>query len=172
MTALPTQRIEIGTIHAFILCYTNCLSWAKKEMFMVGRKRTVERRKSKRYKASEGSYAAISPYSHMLGQIVDISMGGLAFKYIDTGSEDFAEDVRLTPEETVFLSSMGYYVGDLPFETIADYELSNKPSFSSMKIRKRHIRFRDLSFKQLFDLDYYLRHNVSEDVDRMEQPLH
>ncbi len=131
---------------------------------MVGRKRTVERRKHKRYKAVEGAYAAISPNSHKLGQIIDISMGGLSFKYIDTKNGDEAE---VQPEKTVFLSSMGYYVGDLPFKVVADYEVTNVPSFSSMKVRKRHIQFTDLSFKQLFDLDYYLRNNVSEQVEKL-----
>lgn len=135
---------------------------------MVGRRRTVERRKNKRYKAVEGAYAAISPNSHKLGQIIDISMGGLAFKYIDTSSED-NEQENLAPEETIFLSSMGYYVGDLPFKTVADYEVTNAPSFSSMKIRKRHVQFKDLSFKQLFDLDYYLRNNVSEPLEKLQQ---
>ena len=134
---------------------------------MVGRKRTVERRKNKRYKAVEGAYAAISPNSHKLGQIIDISMGGLSFKYIDTSVED-KENAPL-PDETIFLSSMGYYVGDLPFKTVSDYEVTNAPSFSSMKVRKRHVQFTDLSFKQLFDLDYYLRNNVSEQVEKLPQ---
>ncbi len=134
---------------------------------MVGRKRTVERRKNKRYKAVEGAYAAISPKSRKLGQIIDISMGGLCFKYIDTSKTD--EHDEQLPEETVFLSSMGYYVGDLPFKTIDDYEVTNTPSFSSMKVRKRHVQFKDLSFKQLFDLDYYLRNNVAEQVETPPQ---
>ncbi len=134
---------------------------------MVGRKRTVERRKNKRYKAVEGAYAAISPNSHKLGQVIDISMGGLSFKYIDTSSDD-SENKQL-PEESIFLSSMGYYVGDLPFKTVSDYEITNAPSFSSMKVRKRHVQFADLSFKQLFDLDYYLRNNVSEAVEKLPQ---
>ena len=132
---------------------------------MVGRKRTIERRKNKRYKATEGAYAAISPNSHKLGQIIDISMGGLSFKYIDTNNDDRKSQKK--PENAVFLSSMGYYVGDLPFQTIADYEVTNAPSFSSMKVRKRHVKFADLSFKQLFDLDYYLRNNVSEQVEKL-----
>jgi len=131
---------------------------------MVGRKRTVERRRNKRYKAVEGAYAAISPNSHKLGQILDISMGGLSFKYIDTSSDE--KESERSPENAVFLSSMGYYVGDLPFKTISDYEITNAPSFSSMKVRKRHVQFTDLSFKQLFDLDYYLRNNVSEQIEK------
>jgi len=137
-------------------------------MLMVGRKRTVERRKNKRYKAVEGAYAAVSPNSHRLGQIIDISMGGLAFKYIDTSNEEVNNDAS-AQDESIFLSSMGYYVGDLPFTTVSDYEVTNAPSFSSMKVRKRHVQFKDLSFKQLFDLDYYLRNNVSEQLEKLPQ---
>ncbi len=133
---------------------------------MVGRKRTVERRRNKRYKAVEGAYAAVSPNSHKLGQIIDISMGGLSFKYIDTSNGSQKND-PIMGEDAIFLSSMGYYVGDLPFNLVSDYEVTNAPSFSSMKVRKRHLQFTDLTFKQLFDLDYYLRNNVSEQVERL-----
>lgn len=129
---------------------------------MVGRKRTIERRKNKRYKAVEGAYAAISPNSNKIGQIIDISMGGLCFKYINT--ENKSEEPVNRNEASIFLSSMGYYVGDLPFQTIADYEVTDRPSFSSMKVRKRHVKFTDLTFKQLFDLDNYLKNNVSEQI--------
>jgi hypothetical protein len=132
---------------------------------MVGRKRTIERRKNKRYKAVEGAYAAISPNSNKIGQIIDISMGGLCFKYINT--ENKSEEPVNRNEASIFLSSMGYYVGDLPFQTIADYEITDRPSFSSMKVRKRHVKFTDLTLKQLFDLDNYLKNNVSEQI----QPL-
>ncbi|MCP4023208.1 MAG: PilZ domain-containing protein [Desulfobacteraceae bacterium] len=131
---------------------------------MVGRKRTIERRKNKRYKAIDGAYAAISPNSKKLGQIVDISMGGLAFKYILTNGKG---NNAVMPEEAMFLCSMGYYVGDLPFETVADYEVEDEPSFSAMDVRMRHIKFMDLSFKQLFDLDYYIRNNVSDQVGEL-----
>ncbi|MBU1695988.1 MAG: PilZ domain-containing protein, partial [Proteobacteria bacterium] len=56
---------------------------------------------------------------------------------------------------------------DLPFKTISDVEITNAPSFSSMKVRERHVQFADLSFKQLFDLDYYLRNNVSDPVEKL-----
>ena len=127
---------------------------------MVDRKRIIERRKNKRFKAVEGAYAAIGPNSQILGQIIDISMGGVCFKYIDSNGAD--GDVQPQREELIFLSSMGYYVGDLPFRTVSDYQVMNAPSFSSMKVRKKHVQFFDLSFKQLFDLDHYFRNNVSE----------
>ncbi|MDY0221222.1 MAG: PilZ domain-containing protein [Desulfobacterium sp.] len=127
-------------------------------------KKTVERRKHKRYKAKEGAYAAISPHSRRLGQIIDISMGGLSFKYIDNSDEQEEK-----PERSIFLSSLGYYVGELPFKTIEDCEITNYPSFSSMRLRKRRVKFTELSFKQLFDLDFYLRNNVTEPLDQNQQ---
>ncbi len=135
---------------------------------MAGRKRTIDRRKNTRYEAAEGAFAAISPNSHKLGQIVDMSMSGLAFKYIDINNnrtknkEEYRE-----PEESIFLSSMGYYVGDLAFQTISDYEVTNTHSFSDMKIRQRHVKFTDLSFKQLFDLDSYLNNNVTSKMENL-----
>ncbi|MBU1340193.1 MAG: PilZ domain-containing protein [Proteobacteria bacterium] len=128
----------------------------------MGRKGRVERRKDIRYKAIEGAYAAMGPNSQKLGQIVDISRGGLCFKYIDASNDD--KDFGTQQEDLIFLSSMGHYVGDLPFKTVGDYLVTNAPSFSFMKIRKRHGQFFDLSVKQLFDLDCYLRDNVSEPV--------
>jgi len=103
---------------------------------MVGRKRTVERRKSKRYEAVNGAYAAISPKSHKVGQITDISMGGLSFKYADTNNGEIKNDNQNHSEESIFLSSMGFYVGDIPFKTISDEEVTSAPSLSSMKVRE------------------------------------
>jgi hypothetical protein len=73
---------------------------------MVGRKRTIERRKNKRYKAVDGAYAAISPNLNKLGQIIDISMGGLVFKYIVTNGNE----ATAVPEDAIFLCSIGLFM--------------------------------------------------------------
>lgn len=123
----------------------------------------LERRKHKRYSIKDGSYATISPESTKLGQIMDISMGGLAFKYIHTTP---SSKKKKNINETLFLSSMGYYVGDIYFKTISDYEVSDyenpNTSLNTMKIRMRHVQFTDLKLKQLFDLDYYIEKNATE----------
>jgi hypothetical protein len=129
---------------------------------MVDQKETVERRKNKRYKAIEGAYAAICPNSQKLGQIIDISKGGICFKYIDTSNND--QNSGTQQEDSIFLSSMGYYVGDLSFKTVADYQITNTPSFSSMEVRKRHVQFTNLNFQQLFDLDFFLKNSTSGPV--------
>jgi len=121
---------------------------------MMSIKRTVERRKNKRYKAIEGAYASISPNSQKLGQIIDISISGACFKYIDTSNDGTQQ------EDSIFLITNGYYTGNLPIKIVGDYAVTNEPSFSSMKVKKMHIQFTDLSVKKLFDLDYFLRNFV------------
>jgi hypothetical protein len=125
---------------------------------MMSIKRTVERRKNKRYKAIEGAYVAISPNSQKLGQIIDISMGGVCFKYIDTSNDGQSDGTQ--QEDSIFLSTVGYYSGNLPIKIVGDYAVTNATSFSSMKVKKMHIQFTDFSVKQLFDLDYFLRNFV------------
>jgi hypothetical protein len=120
-----------------------------------------ERRKHTRYPIKEGAYATISPDSSKLGQIVNISLAGLVFKYIDTEPDARNNEIA---SETIFLSSMGYYVGDINFQTVLDYEMPDctipEASFNTMKIRIRHVKFLDLKLKQLFDLDYYIENNT------------
>ena len=121
-------------------------------------KRTVERRKNKRYKAIDGAYASISPNLQKLGQIIDISMGGVCFKYIDTSNDGQNDETQ--QEDSIFLSTDGYYTGNLPIKIVGDYAVTNEPSFSSMKVKKMHIQFTDLSVRKLFNLDYFLRNFV------------
>ena len=123
----------------------------------------LERRKYTRYPIKDGAYATISPESTKLGQIVNISIGGLVFKYIDTDPDTQTKE---NIQESLFLSSMGYYVGDIDFKTVSDYEMPDctipEASFNTMKIRVRHVKFTDLKLKQLFDLDYYIENNTTQ----------
>jgi hypothetical protein len=54
---------------------------------MTEKKGFTERRKHRRHKAQDGSYAAIRDGSTKLGPIKNISKGGLAFTYISEGDK-------------------------------------------------------------------------------------
>ncbi len=133
----------------------------------VEQKEKNERRRHRRYRAREGVYAAVSPNARKLGQIVDISIGGLAFKYVAGGNDPREKSRGNGGRNTLFLSSMGYYVGDIPFETVADYPVNIGPAskLNTVEIRKMHVKFADMNFKQMFDLDYYIRQNTTEQTN-------
>ena len=132
---------------------------------IMNRKKGIERRKNKRYKAVKGSYASINPTSRIIGPITDISMGGLAFKYTDTGGDNSIEEPL--EEKTICLSNLGYFVGNISFKTVSEKEITTVPSFlsGSMKVKLKQVQFVALDFQQMIDLDNYLRNNVYEPLE-------
>ena len=138
----------------------------KRKKALVSRKKTVEKQNYRQYKANEGAYAAIiTPNSYKLGQIIDIGMEGLSFKYIDSNKGYKA--TRTQKEHSVFLNSVGCCVEDLPVNIVSDHEVTNTPSFSSLKIKKMRIKFINLNLTQWLDLDNYIRKNVTEKVENL-----
>ena len=119
------------------------------------RNSSQERRKHERYDVVETAFAAINSNSNKIGPIIDISLGGLSFKYITT-LEKPHESRRLS-ESSIFLSSMDYYAGGLPFKTVADYEVASDSPLGSIKTRKRHVQFMGLAPSQLSELNNYMR---------------
>jgi len=58
------------------------------------------------------------------------------------------------------LISFDYYVEDIPYKTVEDVEVDEHISFSSIKLRKRRIKFNGLTSKQTFDLNFFLENNA------------
>lgn len=130
---------------------------------MADNKTISERRRHPRFRVKEGAFAVISPYPRKLGQIIDISIGGLLFEYIDSQNEK-----DTTKEKAIFLSSLHRYVSDLQFKTIEDFVAKDHPSFSSLKMRKRRVEFDNLSFIQLLELDCFLKANATDGFEGID----
>lgn len=103
-------------------------------------------------------YAATIQSINKLGQIIDISMGGLSYTYLDGDRGD--EKLKKNSQETVCLISSECDMVQLPSEIISDYRITNVPSFIGMKVNKRHVKFIGLSSKQIDDLSCFLQDNI------------
>ncbi len=114
----------------------------------------MERRNHKRYVVKQGAYAASQPTATTIGPIIDISMGGLLFKYIFTNilDNEFSESLFL-------LGSLKHYTNNILFKIIDDFDDTNYPLSKSMQIRKRRIKFEDLSDSQRLELQHYIHGN-------------
>jgi hypothetical protein len=95
-----------------------------------------------------------------MGKIIDISEGGLAFRYINT------EDKTSGPcELDIFLSDGNFYLNKVPFKNISDVEMDNVPSLASIRTRRSGVQFGELTQSQIFDLEYFIQnHTVGEAV--------
>ncbi len=116
----------------------------------------IEKRRHTRYSAKHGAYAAIGPLPSKIGQIINISIGGLLFEYMENGNEE-GDGLN---EILLLLGGHGFFVEEIGFSTIDDYSIPNSTSFSSIKMRKTRLSFENLSIQQFSDLGYYIQNNT------------
>lgn len=107
-----------------------------------------ERRQYQRFKAPEKTLA-ITP--NIIGQIVDISVGGCELKYIDNNG-------KLAPNGAmdILMNDKGFYMEQVPIAT-AWQDQPESSALSTIVIRKIGIRFADLSPSQKERIDYFIK---------------
>ena len=98
-----------------------------------------ERRREKRYRVKDGTYAVLGAPANKLGQIVDISMSGMAFTYLADS------DPIGTAEELNILANQGICVEKIPYTTVTDVVVPNETPFSTIIMRRHCIKFADLT---------------------------
>ena len=113
----------------------------------------AEQRIHKRFRVRENSYVTLGGPVSKLGQIIDISRGGLSFRYIDIGERPNSSlEVMLSIKK-----NNGFQLEHIPFRTVYDLGASKEFPFSSTRIRRRGGRFVSLSQDQISDLDHLIQ---------------
>ena len=127
---------------------------------MNKRKAFVEHRKHKRFKVKSGGFAVGfntgSEYIH-ISQIMNISIGGLAFRYIETNGES------TEPFELDILAALdGFYLKNVPFKTVWVSPVAghHHPVFIFLEKKQRGVGFGEMTPHQISQLDYFL-HNYT-----------
>ena len=86
-----------------------------------------------------------------MGQIVNISKGGLAFRYIDS-----ADEAVKSSELDILFAQNGFHLKTISFKTVADYKAVSEFPFSSIVMRQRSVQFREMGPYQTSRLDYFI----------------
>ena len=110
-------------------------------------------------RAQEGAFAALVAQESRLGQIKDISIRGLSFRYIDSH-----EKLENADALKIILGDEGLYLDNVPFKKISDFEIENEFSFSRIKMRQIGLEFGELTAEQKMRLDRFIQyHTINED---------
>ena len=117
----------------------------------------VERRKYKRLQVKKGVFAVLSSNNKKLGQIKDISEGGLAFQYIENG-----KTTEGLAEIDIFSTDSDFFLKKVPSEIISDSGVEEKVPFSSLRMKQFRIQFGKMTTAQLEQLNYLLQHYTFE----------
>lgn len=120
---------------------------------MISNKEVVEQRRHTRFQVPNGTFVGLGPYDTKVGQVIDLGMGGLAFRYI--GSEDPSNG-----ELDIFLSERDFYLGRIPFRTVSDFEVTGRTASGSMAMRRSGVQFRKLTPNQMSRLEYFIQNHT------------
>jgi hypothetical protein len=85
------------------------------------------------------------------GRIVDISMGGLLFRYI-SGEERSGRPQVLD----ILVADSGFYLENLTFKNIADVEITDDFTTNSFKMRLNRVQFEGLKPAATMKLKYFV----------------
>lgn len=92
-------------------------------------------------------------FSDKSGEIIDISMGGLAFSYVDRDDWSFESCDR-----GMLLGEKELCLDDIPLKVISDCAINSGLSI----IRRCGVKFEKLTPKQLAQLEYFIWANSSD----------
>jgi hypothetical protein len=120
----------------------------------------IERRLAKRLRAVDGALAAMSPASGRVGQIRNISLRGLAFRYIADDSP--AANLNRTVNLQIMFAGKGVWLDSIPAKWIADVDIPPDPSFSGIPLRQSSLQFISLTEAQRARLKEYISRFTEE----------
>lgn len=128
---------------------------------------SFEQRKFPRHAMPDGVIVADSRAGGLLGQLIDIGLGGLAFRYIDM----MADIVETDGELVILQPQPRIYVEGLPFRTVSDVAVHNPFSFSSLPIRRRSVAFGRLNSEHRNQLEKLIHsHTPPPSYQAIPQP--
>jgi len=116
----------------------------------------IDRRKESRYKVKDGIFTVPTPriQSSRLGNIIDISMGGLAFQNFLVRNMSFNNFMELD----IYISGDGMFLDNLPINIISNIELQGSRK-QYMTISKRFgVQFREFDQVKNTKLHHFIEH--------------
>jgi hypothetical protein len=123
---------------------------------LLNRIEVVERRRHKRSQAEDGAYAAVRPQYDKIGQIIDVSQGGLAFSYMASNGQEEASS-----ELDIFLIGDSFHLDKVPFQIVSDEAIPERLAPGPQKMRRCSVQFGSLTHIQILKLEeFILNHTV------------
>jgi hypothetical protein len=119
-------------------------------------KERAERRKHQRFQLPTSVFAGLGPYFGKVGRILDISMGGLAFRYIGREEPNGATYID------IFMNELDFYLRKLQCKTVSDFPVVTD-GLTTVTLRRRGVQFVKMKPQQMDALkDFIEEHAIGE----------
>ena len=121
----------------------------------------MNRRRQKRYPVCNDVFVVLDPAEHSskLGAMIDISMGGLSFQYID-----IVDSKTTFSELDVFVSGHGIIIRQLPFIIVSSVASQKPIPLYSAITRRLGVRFGSLPDVKNVNISSFIQTYAIQDV--------
>ncbi|MDM7918281.1 MAG: PilZ domain-containing protein [Methanosarcina sp.] len=102
-----------------------------------------EQRVHERFRVKDGVFAVIRKDNDTkltVGQIIDISQGGMSFKYLAN-----SEPIDGVHKLDIYSSGNGAQLKDITFRVVTDFRMDSPFPFSTVFMRRGGLQFQDMS---------------------------
>jgi serine/threonine protein kinase len=143
------------------------------------RRSGIEHRQHKRFKVKEDAFAMVmSAHAKLeqikdmsmddieqavleaqpaqMGQIVNISKGGLAFRYID--NQEVSKDLF---NLDILFACDAFHLQDIPYKKISDLDTVGTSSIGIFKMKQQGVQFGKMMPGQISQLDYFIQNHAA-----------
>lgn len=110
-----------------------------------------EQRKFKRFQVKKESSFVMNPGWPAMGELIDISTGGFAFKYIADDKWPYGNE-----HGHVIFGDHDSCLNDLPVNIVADQVVTRSSQATNYIVRRRCMKFGDLSDEQKFLVECFI----------------
>ena len=125
------------------------------ERRIMNRIRKIDNREHIRYKVKDHIYVSLrSDFDEAVGQLLDISKGGLSVQYLAT-NEKSGEYFELG-----IFSSVDLAMERIPFRTVSDTEMESELKSGISKLKRYGLQFENLTPGQKTKLDCFIRNHT------------
>ena len=112
----------------------------------------TEKRKHRRFQVKDNAFVELDVKPIIIGQLIDISRGGLAFRY----AANYTPPSDLL-ELNIYSLSNGFSLEKVHVHTILDNLIRSESSFNLTKMRRRNVEFLEVNKNQKSQLSYFIQ---------------
>lgn len=111
-----------------------------------------EKRRFTRFQAPQNAFALLRGPAGKLGQIIDISKGGLALRYVANSGQP-----SKSSQLDIFLANNDFNLEKVSFEIVSDFEIGKQGPSSSITMRRCGVQFGPLNQDHISRLEYFIQ---------------
>lgn len=126
--------------------------FVKKRLFAVVRSDNYQLNSINDMSKGEIAFAVFKSNPPRMGEIIEISLGGLSFSYIEKEA-----DLTDSTELDILFVDEDFYLRQLPFKPVLDTAIIDSHRVRTLPMKRQTVKFKGLSALQKKQLEYVLK---------------